>query len=188
MTTKDNIMEGVVERWDGNRVRPRVKTTRMGLQYRIRIDGRWFFFDTRGFRSAEVTGFFSTLEPGMAIKGQVRRQRGHDCLAWAVGEKANVAPLNVLRIGLWSAQSVILGLASLELLSLILSQPIRDSVFFASLFIFGELPIVAILFVIAIIGAIFGILGVITALDPRKRSTFASYRREMVRRASGVQL
>lgn len=184
---KNAIVEGVVERWDGNRVRPRVKTTRMGLLYRILIDGRWYFFDTRGFASAEVTAFFSALEPGMPIRGGTRRQRGHDCFTWIVGEKAAIAPPHVLRIGLWSAVSVMLGLGSLKLLSLIFGQAVPDNGLIASLFVFGELPIVAVLFLVVVIGLLFGIPGVIAAFDPRKLSAMANYRREMARRASGVR-
>ncbi|WP_321886996.1 hypothetical protein [Paraburkholderia bannensis] len=187
MTRKNSIVKGVVERWDGNRVRPRVKTMRMGLLYRVLIDGQWYFFDTRGFRDAEVTRFFSSLESGMLITGESHRRRGHDCLSWVVGERANIAPPDVLRTGLLSAGGLILGLGSLELLSLIFRQQVPDHGFLAILLVFGELPIICILFVIAAIGAIFGVPGVIDAFTPRKLSAMRNYRREMAHRTSGVQ-
>lgn len=179
-------MEGIVERWDGNRVRPRVKTIRMGLMYRILIGGRWYFLDTRGFQDDDVTKFFSTLEPGATVFGEVYYRRGHACISWIIGENAVIAPENVFRIGLLCAVAFIFGFVSLKVFAILINSQLLHGVL-GGFFWFLEVPLMVIFGSVAMLGLLVALLGMLDMLNPRKVRAMFNYRHEVARRARGGQ-
>lgn len=158
----------------------------MGLTYRIRIDGQWYFMDTSASRDEQVTRFFSDLKPGTAIRGGTYRKRGHKCMSWIVSSEGSVAPSNVLLFGLFCTAAFIVGLVSFKLVSLLLDRQFPDGIL-GSLLTLGSVPLLVILMPTAVLGLLLAPFGILDAFNPRKLLAMLDYRREMTRRAQGVQ-
>jgi hypothetical protein len=187
MRNKSDIFEGVVERWDQNQVRPTVKKMKMGLIYRIKISGEWYFFDTSDSSDDKITSFFSALKSGASFCGGVYRKRGHNCISWIVGDDMSIPPSNVLFLGLLCSVGFLLGLLSLKLFSLLMKVKFPDSGILGLFSVIGELPLVVILVPTAGLGLFVAPFGIANAFNPRKLRAMINYRREIARRTLGVE-
>jgi hypothetical protein len=184
---RSEIFEGAVDRWDQNQVRPTVKKMKMGLVYRIKISGEWYFFDTGGFTDEKITAFFSVLKSGASICGGVYRKRGHNCISWIVGDGMSIPPSNVLFLGLLCSVGFLLGLLSFRLLSLLAQIKSPENKILELFSVFGELPLVVILMPTAALGLLVAPFGIANAFNPRKLRAMINYRREIARRTLGVE-
>lgn len=187
MRNKSDIFEGLVERWDQNQVMPTVKKMKMGLVYRIKISGEWYFFNTSDFSDEKITSFFSALKPGALIGGGVYRKRGHNCISWVVGDDMNIPPSNVLFLGVLCSVGFLLGLLSFKLFSLLAKVKLPDNKILELFSVFGGLPLVVVLVPTAVLGLLVAPFGIVNAFNPRKLRAMINYRREIARRTLGVE-
>lgn len=186
MKERTKSVEGTIQRSDRNLVWPGVKRIRLGLEHRIQIDGRPYFFDSRGFSSEDLRRFIAKLRPGTSIHVGAYRRRGHDCISWAICSEGHIAPQNVIRNGLFGVVGFILGLGALKLFCMLMGSQFHEGIL-GALLVLGQIPLLVVIVLVMVLGLLLGGIGIIDAFNPRKLLAMVNYRREVARRIKRVQ-